>query len=226
MMRRPCWKSCRIGNNMSKHENALKIISLLKKQYPEVKCSLYFKNNLQMMVSAMLSAQCSDASVNKITPALFERFKSAKDFLHAPVEEIEKYIKTLGLYKTKAKNIKNACQLLVEKHNGEVPDKYEDLIGLPGIGRKIATVILSTCFGKLEGITIDTHNIRLAYRLGLTKHKDAKRIEQDLLPITPKKYWDKWSLLMIYHGREVCKARKPICQKCVLNKICPKVGVD
>ena len=109
---------------------------------------------------------------------------------------------------------------------GEVPDKYEDLIELPGIGRKIATVILATCFGKLEGITIDTHNIRLNYRLGLTINKDANKIEKDLLPIVPKKYWDEYSLLMIYHGRAVCKARIPECGKCILDKICPKVGVE
>ncbi|HLD57807.1 MAG TPA: endonuclease III [archaeon] len=210
---------------MPKKTKTLQIIHLLKKQYPDVKCSLEFKNNLQMMVSAMLSAQCSDVAVNKVTPALFSKFKTARDFADSKVGEIEKYIKTLGLYKTKAKNIKASCELLVEKHSCQVPNKYEDLIELPGIGRKIATVILSTCFGKLEGITIDTHNIRLAYRLGLTKHKDAKRIEQDLLPIVPKKYWDQWSLLMIYHGREICKARNPFCGKCVLNKLCPKVNV-
>ena len=202
-----------------------KILEVLKKQYPEVKCSLDFENNFQMMVSAMLSAQCSDAAVNKVTPTLFGRFKEPKDFAEADLEEIENYIKTLGLYRTKAKNIQNTSKILVEKHGGEVPDKYEDLIELPGIGRKIATVILATCFGKLEGITIDTHNIRLNYRLGLTKHKDAKRIEQDLLPLVPKKYWDEYSLLIIYHGREICKARKPLCERCVLNKICPKVGV-
>ena len=210
---------------MDKKEKALKIISLLKKKYPEVKCSLDFQNNLQMMVSAMLSAQCSDAAVNKATPALFSRFKTANDFADASVEEIENYIKTLGLYKGKAKNIQKTFQILVEKYSGEVPDEYDDLIELPGIGRKIATVILSTCFGKLEGITIDTHNIRLSQRLGLTKFQDAKRIEQDLLPIVPKKYWDEYSLLMIYHGRETCKARNPLCDKCVLNKICPKKGV-
>jgi len=210
---------------MNKKIRVLKIIQLLKKQYPEVKCSLDFENNLQMMVSAMLSAQCSDAAVNKATPELFKRFRSARDFAEAPAEEIEKYIKTLGLYKGKARNIKKSCEILVEKHKGQVPDKYEDLIELPGIGRKIATVILSTCFGKLEGITIDTHNIRLAQRLGLTKYKDAKRIEQDLLPLVPKKYWDEYSLLMIYHGRHVCKAPTPICSKCILNKLCPKIGV-
>jgi len=211
---------------MDKKTNVLKIIRFLKNQYPNVECSLDFKNNFQMMVSAMLSAQCSDVGVNKVTPALFERFKKPKDFAEAPVEEIETYIKTLGLYKGKARNIKKTCEILVEKHKGQVPDKYEDLIELPGIGRKIATVVLATCFGKLEGITIDTHNIRLAQRLGLSKHKDAKRIEQDLLPFVPKKYWDKYSLLMIYHGREVCKAPRPICSKCILNKICPKVGVE
>ncbi len=211
---------------MQKKEKAIKIIKLLKNQYPEVKCSLDFQNNFQMMVSAMLSAQCSDAAVNKVTPKVFERFKAPRDFAEAPIVEIENFIKTLGLYKTKARNIHNASKILVEKFNGEVPDEYEDLIELPGIGRKIATVILATCFGKLEGITIDTHNIRLNYRLGLTKHKDAKRIEQDLLPIVPNRYWDKYSLLMIYHGREICKARRPLCGSCVLRKICPKVGVD
>ncbi len=210
---------------MKTKSKVLKIIHLLKKQYPDVRCSLHFQNNLQMMISAMLSAQCSDANVNKATPALFSRFKTAKDFADSKTEEIEKCIKSLGLYKGKAKNIKAACQILIQKHNGQVPDKYQDLIELPGIGRKIATVILSTCFGKLEGITIDTHNIRLAYRLGLTKHKDAKKIEQDLLPFVPKKYWGEYSLLMIYHGREVCNARKPLCDKCVLNRICPKNGV-
>ncbi len=205
--------------------NSLKIIRLLKKQYPEVKCSLEFKNHFQMMISAMLSAQCSDAAVNRVTPTLFSKFKTAKDFADAEVKEIERYIRTLGLYKNKAKNIKAACQILVEKHRGQVPEHYKDLIELPGIGRKIATVILSTCFGKLEGITIDTHNIRLSQRLGLTKNKDAKKIEQDLLLLVPKKYWDEWSLLLIYHGREVCKARNPLCSRCVLNKICLKKGV-
>lgn len=208
-----------------KEKRILRIIKLLKNQYPEVKCSLDFKNNLQMMVSAMLSAQCSDIAVNKVTPALFSRFKTAKDFADARVKEIEKYIKTLGLYKGKARNIQKACKIIAEKHDGQVPDKYGDLIELPGIGRKTATVVLSTCFGKLEGITTDTHNIRLNYRLGLTKFKDAKKIEQDLLPVVPRKYWGEYSLLMIYHGREVCKARKPLCGRCVLNKICPKAGI-
>ncbi len=211
---------------MGQKEKTLKIIQLLKEKYPDVKCSLKFKNNFEMMVSAMLSAQCSDAAVNKATPRLFERFKSPADFADASVEEIEEYIKTLGLYKGKAGNIQKTCQILVEKFNGQVPQEYEDLIELPGIGRKIATAILSTCFGKLEGITIDTHNIRLNQRLGLTKFKDAKRIEQDLLPLVPKKYWDEYSLLMIYHGREVCKARKPLCHRCVLSEICPKIGIE
>ncbi len=211
---------------MDKKIKTLKIIHLLKKLYPDVKSSLDFKNNLQVMISVMLSARCSDVAVNKATPGLFSKLKTAKNFADASIEEIENYIKTLGLYKTKARNIKNSCKILVEKHKGQVPNKYEDLIELPGIGRKTATVILSTCFGKIEGITIDTHNIRLAYRLGLTEHRDAKRIEQDLLPIVPKRDWDKWSLLMIYHGREICKARRPECGKCVLNKICPKIDVN
>ncbi len=211
---------------MDQKTKVSKIMQLLQNQYPNVECNLNFKNNFQMMVSAMLSAQCSDAAVNKVTPALFSRFKTPKDFARAPIEEIEKYIKTLGLYKGKARNIKKTCEILVERHKGQVPDKYEDLIELPGIGRKIATVVLATCFGKLEGITIDTHNIRLAHRLGLSKHKDAKRIEQDLLPLVPKKYWDEYSLLMIYHGREICKAQTPFCSKCVLEKICPRVGVE
>lgn len=209
----------------NKKTRVLRIINLLKREYPDVRCSLSFENNFQMMVAAMLSAQCSDAAVNKATPGLFERFASAKDFSEAGLEEIEGCIKSLGLYKTKARNIKKASEILVEKYHGEVPDKYGDLIELPGIGRKIATVILAACFGKLEGIAIDTHNIRLNYRLGLTSHRDARNIEKDLLLIVPKRYWDGYSLLMIYHGREVCRARNPSCSACVLKNLCPKLGV-
>ncbi len=198
-----------------------KIIKLLKKEYPDSACSLNFKTTHQLMVATILSAQCTDERVNIVTKDLFKKYKKPLDYAEAPKEELEKDIHSTGFYRNKAKSIKNSAQVIVERHKGKVPDNMQELIKLAGVGRKTATVILGTGFGKAEGVTVDTHVSRISKRLGLTTEKTPEKIEKDLMNIIPKKDWVIFSHLLIDHGRAVCKARNPGCEKCFLNKLCP-----
>jgi endonuclease-3 len=202
-------------------EKVNEIIALLKKEYPDVKIALDFSNPLELLIATILSAQSTDKQINKVTKKLFEKYRTPQDYVKTPQEELEKDIYSSGFYKNKAKNIKKLCEILVENFNSKVPDTMEDLIMLPGVARKTANIVLSGAFGKIEGIAVDTHVKRVSFRLGLTANTDPEKIENDLMKIIPKNDWDIFALLLIQHGRQVCEAKKPKCEICVLNKLCP-----
>ena len=200
------------------------ILKVLAKLYPDAHCALDFQNPLQLLIATILSAQCTDVRVNMVTPALFARYPTARAFADADLGELEKAIQSTGFFRNKARNIKSCCKALLEKHGGKVPGSMEELVPLPGIGRKTANVILGNAF-DVPGITVDTHVGRLSRRLALTKHDDPVKVERDLMDLVPRKHWTMFSHRMIFHGRQVCFARKPNCAGCALNKLCPKVGV-
>ncbi len=201
-----------------------KIIALLKKRYPDATCALHFKNPLELLVATILSAQCTDERVNKVTLDLFRKYKTAEDYARVRQEVLEKDIRSTGFYKNKARSIINCCRKIVQAHGGKVPGTLDELVVLDGIGRKTANVILGNAFG-VPGITVDTHMKRVAYRLGLTKNQDPVKIEYDLMELVPRKQWTHFSHLMIFHGRYTCMARKPLCAECVVEKLCPRAGV-
>lgn len=203
----------------------LRILAILKKAYPSAECSLDYKNPLQLLVATLLSAQCTDERVNKVTPALFARFRSAKDFADANIAELEKFVRSTGFYHNKAKNIKAACKIIVGKHAGKVPKTMEKILELPGVARKTANIVLGNAYGIIEGVPVDTHAIRISHLLGLTTEKQQGKIELDLMALLPKKDWLRISNLFVHHGRAICIARRPICSKCPLNKLCPKEGL-
>lgn len=198
------------------------ILAELAKLYPDARTELDFHTPLQLMVAVMLSAQCTDKRVNLVTPALFARFRSAKDFAESERDELEKYIQSTGFFRNKAKNIQAACTALVEKHNGEVPSTLEELTALPGVGRKSANCVLGDAFDT-PGITVDTHVGRLARRLGLTDKDDPVKVEFELMKLFPQPAWTDASHRLILHGRRVCAARKPACESCTLAHLCPKI---
>jgi endonuclease III len=195
------------------------ILELLDRYYPEAHVTLDFTNPLEMLVATVLSAQCTDVRVNQVTPALFAKYPTAQAYAQAPVEELEDMIRSTGFFRNKAKSIKALCQKLVEDYGGEVPASLDELVKLPGIGRKTANVVLGNAFG-IPGIFVDTHLGRVSQRLGLTKHKDPVKIEFDLMPLIPKERWVKFSHQMIWHGRQICDARKPKCPLCPLLPYC------
>ncbi len=198
------------------------IISILQKEYPNAKIALNFSNPLEILVATILSAQCTDERVNKVTKELFKKYKTVDDYANADIKKFEQEIKPTGFYRMKAQNIINAAKIIKEKFGGKVPDNMEDLTSLPGVARKTANVVLGNAYGKVEGIVVDTHVRRLSYRIGLTKNKDPNKIEQDLMKIVPKDKWLIFPYLLIDHGRKVCTARKPMCNKCVIEKLCEK----
>lgn len=205
-----------------------KVIELLKKEYPDAKIALTFGNNFQLLVAVILSAQCTDERVNKVTPELFKRFPEVRDFALCDLEELEKLIYSTGFYRNKAKNIKAAAVKILEEFDGKLPGTMIELLKLPGVARKTANVILSEAFKRSEGIVVDTHVCRVSGRLGfvskkLADNKSAVKIEQELVRRIPKRDWAIFPHLLILHGRKICVARKPKCHLCVLNKICPKV---
>lgn len=203
-----------------KKQDIVKIIEILKVTYPEATCSLDFKTPFELGIAVMLSAQCTDERVNKITPLLFEKFKEPEDYINASIEEIEKIIKPCGFYKNKAKNVYGYAKMIIEKYNGIVPDKMEELIKLPGIGRKSANVIMLEAFDNPQGIAVDTHAKRIANRIGLSSEKEPLKIEQDLIKIIPKEYFKDVNHLFVWHGRNICNARKPECTKCSVKEYC------
>lgn len=198
-----------------------KIIPLLKKQYPSAGCSLDFKTPHQLLVATILSAQCTDDRVNAITPILFHKYRTVADFANSKISELENDIHSTGFFHNKAKAIRESSKMLMEQYDSQLPDSMEELIKLPGVGRKTASVVMGTAFGKTEGIVVDTHVMRLSKRLGLTKKEDSLRTENDLISIIPQKEWIIFSHLMIFHGRAVCRARKPDCKNCVIAGYCP-----
>lgn len=201
-----------------------KIITLLKKKYPEARCSLNFKRPLELLIATILSAQCTDVRVNIVTKELFKKYKTADDYARVKPETLEDDIRSTGFYKNKTKSIINCCKKIVELHEGQVPSSMEELVTLGGIGRKTANVILGNAFG-IPGITVDTHVKRISYRLALTENQDPVKIEYDLMELVPEKEWTHFSHLIIFHGRNTCVARKPHCGECVIETHCPKVGV-
>lgn len=208
---------------MNKKQTASKIIAELKKKYPAPECALIHANPWQLLVATILSAQCTDKRVNMVTPALFKKYATPADFAAARQADLEKAIHSTGFFRNKAKNIIACAQTLIERHDGEIPQSLEALTALPGVGRKTASVILGTAFGKAEGIVVDTHVMRLSGRMGLTEQSDAVRIEKDLLQIIARKHWIEFSHLLILHGRERCSARKPDCANCEINHLCPQI---
>jgi endonuclease-3 len=205
---------------------AARVVRRLKADYPGATCALENETPFQLLVATILSAQCTDERVNMVTPELFRRWPSARVMAVAPIKELEKVIQSTGFFRNKAKNIKAASQGLVEQHDGEVPREMEQLVALPGVGRKTANVVLGTAYGLATGIVVDTHVTRLSRRLGLTRHSDPTKIEQDLMQIVPQKEWVDFSHRLIHHGRQICTARKPKCPECSMNKFCPKIGLE
>jgi endonuclease-3 len=206
---------------LKKNTNIKTIISRLRKEFPDAKCALEHETPHQLLVSTILSAQCTDARVNMVTPSLFKKYKTVKDFASANLKELEKEIYSTGFYKNKAKSIIASAQVLLEKFQEKIPQTVDELTSLPGVGRKTANVVLGTAFNIAMGIVVDTHVSRLSQRLGFTKQTNAEKIEQDLMSIVPKKHWILFSHWMILHGRKTCDARKPKCNDCVLNDVCP-----
>jgi len=202
-------------------ERVRKTIELLEKQYPDAKTALNWANPLELLVATMLSAQTTDMQVNLVTQKLFKKYRKAEDYANADIKELEQDIHSTGFYHNKAKNLKACCQLLVAKFHSQVPKTMDELLELPGVARKTANIVLCNAYGIIAGIAVDTHVRRLSERLGLTVQKDQDKIEQDLMAITPKENWMRLTDLLIFHGRQVCIAKKPKCEICVLNKICP-----
>jgi endonuclease-3 len=197
-----------------------KIRKILRKIYPEVQTQLFHDNPFELLVATILSAQCTDKQVNQVTPVLFKRLKTPGDFAAASLKTIEKLIRPTGFFHNKAKNIKNCAQALLETHNSEVPQTLEELVELPGVGRKTANVVLGAAFG-IPGVVVDTHVARISNRLGLTTYQNPVKIEYDLMALIPKKAWNDFCLQLIYFGRSTCMARKPKCHQCPLEKLCP-----
>ncbi|MBL8188729.1 MAG: endonuclease III [Acidobacteria bacterium] len=197
------------------------IIRALKKTYPDATCALNHSNPVELLIATILSAQCTDERVNIVTSTFFRKYATVADYANADPAELEKDISSVNFFRNKAKSIQTTARLLLEKHNGELPRTLEELTKLAGVGRKTANVVLGTAFGIPTGVVVDTHVSRLTQLLGLTKHKDAEKIEQDLMELLPKKEWIDFSHRLIWHGRRVCKARKPNCAECSLESLCP-----
>lgn len=201
------------------------LLEALAEHYPDAHCALHFETPLQLLVATILSAQCTDERVNKVTPALFARWPDAAAFASADPEELERAIHSTGFFRSKAKSIREACADLVARHGGEVPRTLEELTPLRGVGRKTANVVLGNAYGIESGIVVDTHVTRLSHRLGLTNASDAVKIEFALQPLVPRTSWTRFSHWLILHGRAVCNARKPLCSRCPLSPHCPRIGV-
>lgn len=201
-------------------ETAIKIIEDLIKMYPDAKCSLDFNTPFQMLFAVVLSAQCTDERVNKVTAPIFEKYKTAEDIAKIDINELEELIHSCGFYKTKAKNLKKTAQIILEEYNGKVPESIDELIKLPGVGRKCANVIMLEAFNKPQGIAVDTHCKRVSVRLGFSKEKEPEKIEKDLLKIIPFEYYKDVNHLFIWHGRNICTSQNPKCDKCKLKKYC------
>lgn len=206
---------------MEDSERVQRIIALLTKEHSDAKVALHHDNPLELLVATVLSAQATDKQVNKVTEALFKKYRTPEDYAKADPRELEEDIRSTGFYRNKAKYLKKTGQMLVEKFNSKVPQTMEELTVLPGVARKTANIVLSNAFGVTEGIAVDTHVRRLAQRLGLSKNKNPDKMERDLMELVPKRQWAKLTDLLIFHGRRVCTAKKPSCNGCVINELCP-----
>jgi endonuclease III len=219
-------KVSRNGASLAKlKEQAVRVNERLKADYPDATCALENETPFELLIATILSAQCTDARVNMVTPELFRRWPDAAAMARAPIGALEKVIQSTGFFRNKARNIKAASQAIVDRHDGEIPREIEAMVALPGVGRKTANVVLGTAYGMATGVVVDTHVTRLSNRLGLTKHTDATKIEQDLMQLLPESEWVDFAHRMIHHGRQICVARKPKCPICSMNSFCPKIGV-
>jgi endonuclease-3 len=198
------------------------LLALMPRYYPDAKCALLFDTPFELLVATILSAQCTDERVNKTTRTLFKKYPKPTDYAEASLSELEKDLSSINFFRNKAKSIQATARLLGERHGGEVPQNLEDLVALPGVGRKTANVVLGNAFGIPSGVVVDTHVLRLSRRLGLTKQKTPEKIELDLIKLVPKQHWINFSHWLILHGRQVCKARKAQCSTCFLEESCPK----
>ena len=207
-----------------KRENARAIYRILTKTYPNVRCELNFKNPLQLLVATVLSAQCTDKRVNQVTPELFRKYKSAKDFASAKPKELEAIIRSTGFFRSKARNIQGLSERLTLEYGGKVPNSLEELITLPGVGRKTANVVLGHAFG-IPGITVDTHFGRLSRRFGWSKEMDPVKVEFEVAELIPEKEWTNLSQRMIWHGRRICHSQRPACGACPISELCPSFGI-
>lgn len=203
---------------------AQKVVRVLGRTFPGASCSLVHRNPWQLLVATILSAQCTDERVNKVTPALFRRFPDPASTARARPSELEALVRSTGFFRAKARSIRGCARALVERHSGRVPADMEALVALPGVGRKTANVVLGTAFGRAEGIVVDTHVARLSCRLGLTREEDPLKIERDLVEIVPRRHWISFSHLLILHGRGSCRAVRPACGTCVIRVDCPSAG--
>jgi endonuclease-3 len=211
----------RRGTRTPTPERAREILRRLEATYPDARCSLDYRNAFELLVATILSAQSTDVQVNMVTPALFQRYPSARALADADPEELEVRIKSTGFFRNKAKSLLGMARRLTEHHGGEVPRTMDELTALPGVGRKTANVVLGNAFGLEEGVVVDTHVTRVSNRLGLTSQNDPVKIEQDLMRLVPREKWTFFSHLLIFHGRAICEARRPKCEICPLNDICP-----
>ncbi len=212
-----------VDPEMKKHSR--KIVRGLAKEYPDVTCALHHESPFQLLVATILSAQCTDERVNMVTPDLFRKYPTAADLAKSKQAAVEKLIKSTGFFRAKATNIRGMAQAVVERFAGEIPQNLDDLVSLPGVGRKTANVVLGTCFDIPSGVVVDTHVKRLSNRMGLTTSSNPEIIERDLMAVLPSKEWINFSHRMIHHGRRVCAARKPRCTECTLLKVCPREGL-
>jgi endonuclease-3 len=210
-----------MGKGKATEENLRQILRLLRKKYPKPKTALRHRSAFELLVATVLSAQSTDLHVNRVTETLFKKYKTIKDYAGAKPAAFQKDVSSINFYRNKAKNIQGSARMILQEFGGKVPQTMEELVKLPGVARKTANIILSNAFGKNEGIAVDTHVKRLAGRLGLTRHTDPVKIEQDLMKLTPRKEWSNLSHVLILHGREVCMARKPNHEACVLYDLCP-----
>lgn len=219
--RRRSWRESKAARRARVEE----ILRRLHAAYPDAKCSLDFWNPYELLVATILSAQCTDERVNMVTPELFRRYPTPEDLAAARQEDVEEIIKSTGFFRNKAKSLLGMANAVVDRHDGRIPDGMEELVRLPGVGRKTANVVLGNAYHKNEGIVVDTHVTRVSNRLGLTKNTDAVKIENDLIPLVPREEWTNVSHLFIYHGRAICKAPTPRCEECMLTDICPSSRV-
>jgi endonuclease-3 len=208
-------------NKLTLTDRVRALCELLRRTYPDAHCELEFTNPLELLIATILSAQCTDVQVNKVTPALFKKYRTPRDYAEADPAALEQDLRAIGLYRTKAKNIRACARLLVDGHGGEVPKTMESLVALPGVGRKTANVVLGNAFGQNVGVVVDTHVARVSARLGLTRHADPKKIEPVLMKLVPQNDWTLFSHWLIFHGRRRCKALNPDCPNCELKELCP-----
>ncbi|MBW8883956.1 MAG: endonuclease III [Planctomycetia bacterium] len=207
-------------------KRARKVAVLLAREYADAECALVHETPFELLIATILSAQCTDERVNIVTKELFAKYSTPAALAAVPIKRLEKLIQSTGFFRNKAKNIHECCVGLVKEHGGQVPKELDQLVHLAGVGRKTANVVLGTAFGIHSGVVVDTHVTRLSQRLGLTEHEDDVKIERDLMEQLPQDEWINFSHRLIWHGRRVCKARRPLCGSCVLEKICPKIGVE